>query len=76
MTSHCRACGAAIVFVATPQGKLQPQDLDGTVHFATCPARLRSPHPADVCLVCGSLEVTRRARGRPAPRAPALPRLW
>lgn len=35
---NCRACRACIVFVRTTSGALMPVNLDGTTHFATCPA--------------------------------------
>lgn len=33
----CRHCGTNIAMVPTKNGKLQPRDVWGTVHFATCP---------------------------------------
>ena len=56
-TSTCRQCGEPIRFRETPAGKWQPINADGSVHFASCPARERKAYPADVCIVCGSLAV-------------------
>jgi hypothetical protein len=37
MMATCRACGAIIEWRKTARGHWRPYDLDGTVHFATCP---------------------------------------
>lgn len=58
----CRACGVAITFEETKNGKLMPVDADGTSHFATCPQadRFRKPAlPEDQCHACGSKEIER-----------------
>ncbi len=34
---ECKACGAAIYFVASPKGKRIPYTEDGVSHFADCP---------------------------------------
>jgi hypothetical protein len=38
-------------------GKPQPLNADGVVHFATCPKRRGPAPPADVCTRCGSFAV-------------------
>lgn len=55
----CRACGARIEFRETANGRLQPVDADGGVHFATCIARPRLDYPEDLCLRCESHETER-----------------
>lgn len=35
--SYCKGCGAEIIWVKTQTGKLTPNNLDGTTHWATCP---------------------------------------
>lgn len=57
--SRCRDCGAPIIWRRTPNGKLQPINVDGgEVHFATCTKRPRQTYPSNVCLKCGSMDVT------------------
>lgn len=53
----CERCGQAFEWRKTTHDKWCPTDPSGRPHFATCPARTRHTHPADVCLKCGSTNV-------------------
>jgi len=37
--TKCRLCGRNICFVPTEKGRLMPTNVDGSNHFATCPAK-------------------------------------
>jgi hypothetical protein len=54
----CPACGAPVTFWRTASGKYEPHDAAGASHADTCVARPRAPDPPDVCLDCGSGEVS------------------
>lgn len=57
--STCRQCGQPIRWRETPNGKMQPINEDGEIHFATCPKRERKKLPDNVCTSCGSFNVER-----------------
>jgi hypothetical protein len=59
----CRACGEAIRFESTANGKLQPISIKtGVSHFADCPQAERFKKraiPENLCGACGSDHVER-----------------
>lgn len=59
MPDTCRNCGQPIRFRETRNGSFQAIDPDGSIHFATCPARERKELPDNACIACGSMNVER-----------------
>ena len=45
--SRCRKCDKFFYWVRMESGKLMPVDIDGTSHFATCPAADEFRRPRD-----------------------------
>jgi hypothetical protein len=37
LPSHCRSCGARVLWLESKNGKRAPINQDGVNHFATCP---------------------------------------
>jgi hypothetical protein len=53
-SSKCRHCGAPITWGKSKNGKAQPLDASGAIHFGTCPV-LKKPKPfPECCNGCGS----------------------
>jgi hypothetical protein len=46
-TQTCKRCGEQILWQLTAHGKLTPNNLDGSSHWATCPfaAQFKKPAP-------------------------------